>query len=178
MPSAKPSAKPTTVVCIVRCRLRRRPDGDKLLLQVWDSGIGISEGSLPRIFDEFYQVQRQRPLAAHQRKGLGLAIVSRLSKLMSAPIGVRSRVGRGMVFSFEVPVRKAARALEPAADKVRSPLGLTLQRWPMLVVEDEAAVRYGLVVLLKAWGASVAAFETLSAVQDWLGHCWPKPPTC
>jgi len=125
-------------------------------------------------------VQSQRPLAAHQRKGvgLGMAIVARLSQLMSSPIGVKWRVGRGMVFAFEMPVRKAARALEPAADKVRSPLDLTLQGWPMLVVEDEAAVRYGLVVLLKAWGASVVAFETRSAVQDWLGHCWPKPPTC
>ena len=96
---------------LVSCRLRRRQDGDRLLLQVWDSGIGISEGSLPRIFDEFYQVQSQRPLAAHQRKGLGLglAIVARLSQLMGAPIGVRSRVGRGTVFAFEVPVGKAPR---------------------------------------------------------------------
>ncbi len=156
---------------LVSCRLRRRPDGDKLLLQVWDSGIGISEGSLPRIFDEFYQVQSQRPLAAHQRKGLGLglAIVARLSQLMGAPIGVRSRVGRGTVFAFEVPVGKAPRVLEAAAEKARSPLGLTLQGRLMLVVEDEAAVREGLVVLLKAWGASVLAFDTVSAVQDWLG---------
>jgi signal transduction histidine kinase len=155
---------------LVSCRLRRRPDGDRLLLQVWDSGIGISEGSLPRIFDEFYQVQSQRPLAAHQRKGLGLglAIVARLSQLMGAPIGVKSRVGRGTVFAFEVPTGKAARALEPAAEKARAPLGLTLQGRLMLVVEDEAAVREGLVVLLKAWGASVIAFDTLSALQDWL----------
>jgi signal transduction histidine kinase len=53
---------------LVSCRQR----GDKLLMQVWDSGIGISEATLPRIFDEFYQVQSQRPLEAHQRKGLGL----------------------------------------------------------------------------------------------------------
>ncbi len=152
---------------LVSCRQR----GDKLLMQVWDSGIGISEASLPRIFDEFYQVQSQRPLAAHQRKGLGLglAIVARLAALMDAPISVRSRVGRGTVFSFEVPVGKAVRALEPAATRPSAPLGLTLQGRLMLVVEDEAAVREGLEVLLKAWGASVLAFDTVAAVRDWLG---------
>jgi signal transduction histidine kinase len=96
---------------LVSCR-RRTADGDKLLLQVWDSGIGIAEASLPRIFDEFYQVQSQRPLAAHQRKGLGLglAIVKRLAALMHAPISARSRVGHGTVFSLEVPPGKAVRA--------------------------------------------------------------------
>ncbi len=89
-----------------------RPRGEKLLMQVWDSGIGITEASLPRIFDEFYQVQSQRPLQAHQRKGLGLglAIVARLAALLEAPISVRSRVGHGTVFSFEVPPGKAVRA--------------------------------------------------------------------
>jgi CheY-like chemotaxis protein len=139
-------------------------------MQVWDSGIGISEASLPRIFDEFYQVQSQRPLEAHQRKGLGLglAIVARLAGLLEAPIAVRSRVGHGTVFSFEVPPGKVVRALEPAATKLKAPLGLTLQGRLILVVEDEAAVREGLVVLLKAWGASVLDFDTVGALQAWL----------
>ena len=147
-----------------------RPRGDKLLMQVWDSGIGISEASLPRIFDEFYQVQSQRPLQAHQRKGLGLglAIVARLAALMEAPIAVRSRVGHGTVFSFEVPPGKAQRALEPAGTRLPAMLGLTLQGRTLLVVEDEAAVREGLVVLLKAWGASVLDFDTVASVQAWL----------
>ena len=151
---------------LVSCRQR----GGKLLMQVWDSGIGISEASLPRIFDEFYQVQSQRPLEPHQRKGLGLglAIVARLAALMDAPISVRSRVGHGTVFSFEVPPGKAVRALEPAASGTKAPLGLTLQGRLILVVEDEAAVREGLVVLLKAWGASVVDFDTVAALQDWL----------
>lgn len=147
-----------------------RPRDGKLLLQVWDSGIGISESSLPRIFDEFYQVQSQRPLEAHQRKGLGLglAIVARLAALMEAPITVRSRVGHGTVFSFEVPPGKAVRALEPQAARPQVPLGLTLQGRLLLVVEDETAVREGLVVLLKAWGASVVDFDTVAALQGWL----------
>lgn len=155
---------------LVSCRPRSTQDGEKLLLQVWDSGIGITEATLPRIFDEFYQVQSQRPLQAHQRKGLGLglAIVARLAQLMAAPIAVRSRVGHGTVFSFEVPVGKPVRALEPSAAGPKAPLGLTLQGRLMLLVEDEAAVREGLVVLLKAWGASVLAFDTVAALQAWL----------
>ena len=155
-----------------------RPRGDKLLMQVWDSGIGISEASLPRIFDEFYQVQSQRPLEAHQRKGLGLglAIVARLAGLLQAPITVRSRVGHGTVFSFEVPPGKAVRALETAATPQRAPLGLTLQGRLILVVEDEAAVREGLVVLLKAWGASVIDFDTVAALQAWLAGAPPVVP--
>ncbi|MBX3643808.1 MAG: response regulator [Rubrivivax sp.] len=159
---------------LVSCRRR----GDRLLMQVWDSGIGISEASLPRIFDEFYQVQSQRPLQAHQRKGLGLglAIVARLAALMEAPIGVRSRVGHGTVFSFEVPPGKTVRALEPAATQAKAPLGLTLQGRLILVVEDEAAVREGLVVLLKAWGASVVDFDTIASLQAWLAASPPGAP--
>ena len=98
---------------LVSCRPRK--GSGRLLLQVWDSGIGIAEASLPRIWDEFYQAQGNRPLQAHQRKGLGLglAIVKRLADLMQAPIGVRSRVGHGTVFSIEVPVGKAPRRIEP-----------------------------------------------------------------
>ena len=153
---------------LVSCRPRK--GSGRLLLQVWDSGIGISEASLPRIWDEFYQAQGNRPLQAHQRKGLGLglAIVKRLADLMQAPIGVRSRPGRGTVFSIEVPVGKAPRSIEPLPGGTRVPIGLTLQGRSFVVVEDEAAVREGLVVLLQAWGAHVVSFDSVEAVQEWV----------
>jgi two-component system, sensor histidine kinase len=52
----------------------------------------------------------------------------------------------------------------------KAPLGLTLQGRQIVVVEDETAVREGLVVLLKAWGASVVSFDTVEAVEAWLGQ--------
>jgi CheY-like chemotaxis protein len=164
---------------LVSARLRHRPEGPRLLVQVWDSGIGISEASLPRIWEEFFQAQSNRPLEAHQRKGLGLglAIVKRLSVLMEAPIAVRSRQGHGTVFSLEVPVGKAPRgSIEAAPAGPKMPIGLTLEGRFIVVVEDEAAVREGLVVLLQAWGARVAAFDTVEALEAWLASPGAEPP--
>ena len=147
-----------------------RPHAGRLILQVWDSGIGIAEASLPHIFDEFYQVQSQRPLEPHQRKGLGLglAIVKRLADLLEAPLTVRSRVGRGSVFTLEVPAGSAPRPLTPPPAGVATRLGPSLQDRRILVVEDEPAVREGLTVLLQAWGAWVDGFDDLDALTAWL----------
>jgi CheY-like chemotaxis protein/anti-sigma regulatory factor (Ser/Thr protein kinase) len=155
-----------------------RPRGAGLLLQVWDSGIGISEASLPRIWEEFFQAQSHRPLQAHHRKGLGLglAIVRRLAALMETQVSVRSRVGRGTVFSIPLPRGTALRAADPAGALPRAPLALTLHGRLIVVVEDEAAVRDGLVVLLQAWGARVQAFDTLQAVTEAPADGTPGPP--
>jgi two-component system, sensor histidine kinase len=164
---------------LVSCRLRTTAAGPRLLLQVWDSGIGIAEASLPRIWDEFFQVHGNRPLEAHQRKGLGLglAIVKRLAGLLEAPIDVRSRVGHGTVFSLQVPVGKVPRSgLEATPGSVKLPIGLTLDGRFIVVVEDEAAVREGLVVLLQAWGARVIAFDTIAALDAWLATPGIEPP--
>jgi signal transduction histidine kinase/CheY-like chemotaxis protein len=146
-----------------------RPRDGQLLLQVWDSGIGIAPAALNRIFDEFYQVQSQRPLQAHHRKGLGLglAIVKRLAALLQAPLTVRSQVGHGTVFGLLLPL---GRQEQPAAGSLnigKAPLGLTLDSRLIVVVEDEPAVSEGLVVLLQAWGAEVLAFDSVAAVTAW-----------
>jgi len=167
---------------LVSCRLRHghgAKDAPHLLLQVWDTGIGISEASLPRIWEEFFQAHGNRPLEAHHRKGLGLglAIVKRLSVLMDSPIAVRSRPGHGTVFSLEVPVGKAARgSMESTPAGPKMPIGLTLEGRFILVVEDETAVREGLVVLLQAWGARVVAFDTVEGLEAWLAGPTAEPP--
>lgn len=78
----------------VRCR------GGEVEIQVWDTGIGIPAPDLPRVFDEFYQASNAQRLSAQSRGfGLGLSIVHRSAALLDARLGVRSRLGRGSVFS-------------------------------------------------------------------------------
>jgi two-component system, sensor histidine kinase len=149
---------------LVSCRRRK----NHLILQVWDTGVGISAREQERIFEEFYQVPYSAALSPQQRKGLGLglAIVKRLADMMQAPLGLRSVPGKGTVFSLELPLGKA-QAHKAARDMGKSQLGLTLDHQFIVVVEDEPAVRGGMEVLLKSWGARVASFETTAACQAW-----------
>ena len=154
---------------LVACRPKPGAPG-KQIVQVWDTGIGMADASLPHIFEEFYQVQSHRPLESHQKKGLGLglAIVKRLADLLDAPLTVRSRPGRGSVFTLEVPLGREVRSQAPVLTSAPTRLGITLQGRRIVVVEDEPAVREGLTVLLETWGAEVDGFDSIASLQPWL----------
>ena len=155
---------------LVSCRRR----ADHLLLQVWDTGVGIREEQQAQIFEEFYQVPNTERVAPHQRKGLGLglAIVKRLAELMGAPLSLRSQPGRGTVFSLELPLGKVVRqaASRPSG---KAPLAITLDGKLIVVVEDEPAVLAGLEALLKGWGATLAAFDSVAGCTAWAEGCDP-----
>lgn len=158
---------------VVACRAR----AGALLFQVWDSGMGIPADQLPRIFDEFYQVDPARPVEAHQRKGLGLglSIVKRLAALMGTQISVHSRPGCGTVFSFLIPMGQLQSTTPDPLRVQAQRLNLTLEGRRIVVVEDDPAVREGLEVLLQSWGATVDAFESLAALSHALPQ-WAQAP--
>jgi signal transduction histidine kinase len=149
---------------LVACRAR----AGRVLVQVWDTGLGISPPEQARVFEEFYQVPNTAALAPEQRKGLGLglAICKRLADLMGATLTLRSQPGRGSVFTLDLPAGRLP-ARPAAAVPGRAPSSLTLDGRLIVVVEDEPAVRSGLEVLLKGWGAEIAAFDSVAAVSTW-----------
>ncbi|WP_298831701.1 ATP-binding protein [uncultured Piscinibacter sp.] len=151
---------------------RRR--GDRVLLQVWDSGLGIREDEQHKVFEEFYQVPNTPAAAPHQRKGLGLglAIVKRLADLMGAPISLRSQPGRGTVFTLELPAGAKPKP-QTAPPSGKGPPGLTLDGRLIVVVEDEPAVRSGLEVLLQGWGAQIASFDSVAECSAWAASADP-----
>ena len=78
-----------------------RHKGDRLAIEVWDTGIGISEEHLELIFEEFSQIGN--PERDHTRGlGLGLAIVRRQAQLLNTPISTQSVLGHGSMFRVEV----------------------------------------------------------------------------
>jgi signal transduction histidine kinase len=74
-------------------------------IHVSDTGIGIPEETLTRIFDGFYQVD-YRLGRRHPGAGIGLSLVGRLVRLMGGEITVRSTVGAGSRFTFALPTAK------------------------------------------------------------------------
>ena len=84
---------------LVGCRRRQ----DTLRIEIWDTGIGIPKSELQAIFDEYHQLDNPARQRSHGL-GLGLSIVKSLGGLLGHPVRVRSRHGKGSVFSIEVPV--------------------------------------------------------------------------
>ena len=80
---------------------------DDVRISVVDTGIGIPKQALGKIFDEYFQFDNP---ARNIKKGLGLglSIVKRLAHLLDHPIGVRSALGKGSVFSVDVPLASEA----------------------------------------------------------------------
>ncbi len=89
------------LVTISRLRTDR---GDRLRVAVADTGPGLRQDDLERIFDEFEQADGTST-RAHGGAGLGLAISRRLVKAMDGTLSVSSAIGEGSEFVFEIPVR-------------------------------------------------------------------------
>lgn len=87
---------------LLGCRRR----GDRLRIEVIDTGPGIPPDQLERIFEEFFRCDTDRRENS-AGLGLGLAIVRRMSEILHHPVTVRSRVGRGTMFAISVPLAAA-----------------------------------------------------------------------
>jgi two-component system phosphate regulon sensor histidine kinase PhoR len=81
-------------------------EGERVTVSVSDTGIGIPEKDIPRIFERFYRVDkaRSRELGG---TGLGLAIVKHIAIVHSGTVAVESRIGWGSVFTLELPAKRA-----------------------------------------------------------------------
>jgi signal transduction histidine kinase/ActR/RegA family two-component response regulator len=143
-----------------------RPRGDRVRLDVIDTGIGIPDDKRVEIFEEFRQLDNPGR-DANRGLGLGLAIVLRLAPLLGAEVEVNSRLGRGSRFSLLLPRERAAPVAVEARPAVDNPGGR------ILVIEDNATVRQAYEMMLAASGYEVLSAETgeealaLAAQEGW-----------
>jgi two-component system CheB/CheR fusion protein len=136
---------------LLGCRRR----GNRLRIEVWDTGIGVPEEQIQAIFEEFHQLDN----TARERTrglGLGLSIVQRLADLLGHPIDVHSQSGKGSMFSVEVPVGQLS-ADKSAASIPSAAVHPVDRTGAILVIEDDPSVQEMLELLLQSEGHRTAA---------------------
>jgi two-component system sensor histidine kinase/response regulator len=130
----------------------RSVDGDVVTVEfvVADTGIGIAEKDLARLFESFQQAD-----ASTTRRfggtGLGLAISRQLTQIMGGDLEVASTVGEGSRFTFVIPFPPAT--AEPAT----MPPQIELRGLKVLAVDDTATNRRVLEAYLGSWGMRVTS---------------------
>lgn len=125
-----------------------------LSIEVSDTGIGISEEDLPKIFDEF--VQLDTDLTQKQRgAGLGLAIVKKLVLLQNGKIDVESTLGKGTRFIVQIPYQKGNpdNIIKRSIEKLLIPAWLN--KLHFLIVDDEEFNLYLIKNIMQKWGVSI-----------------------
>lgn len=149
----------------------RHGGAGRIRVEVWDTGSGIAPEHLPSVFDEFYRIDDHSGAGlddgSHSGLGLGLATVQRLAQLLDTRVQAKSRLGRGSVFHFELPL--ASTGTLPIAADDDMPGELAGRR--VLVLDDDPAILSGIRFLLRSWGCEVAVAEdrqqALEAVENW-----------
>ena len=148
-----------------------RPRSGNVLVSVYDTGPGISEAHQQRVFDDFYRASTQAEGA-----GLGLGISLRFANLLSHPIEIHSKPGKGTVFSLAVPLARRVPQLQPQAElsphKKSNIAGLKL-----FYVDDDKNNILAMNALVSKWGCELdSASDTESALKSALERAKGNAP--
>jgi len=138
----------------VRLRVQGRAEEDgriRLSFAVSDTGPGIAQGELERIFEPFTQLEETRT-RQHSGMGLGLALARRLAQAMGGQVRAESVPGEGSTFILSL-------ALAPADEEAHAPVPAAPARPRMLVAEDNPVNRHLAKRILEKLGYEPVLFE-------------------
>ncbi|WP_284177251.1 hybrid sensor histidine kinase/response regulator [Rhabdaerophilum sp. SD176] len=140
-----------------------RPRKGRLVIQVWDTGPGIEEADLPRIFEPFHQLANPARQAGRGH-GLGLTIAKSMAEIIGGDIAVRSWPGKGSLFALDLPA--AGRPGVAAATRHATiPEASGPGAGRVLLVEDHDPLREILREMLAGWGYTVeVAADAMAAL--------------
>lgn len=148
---------------LIGCRRR----GGFLRVEVWDTGIGIPDDQLGRIFEEFGQLGNN-PRREDKGVGLGLAIVDRIVRLLGLRLDVASRPGHGSCFGVTAGLAAAPDPPRPAARAAPLMQG-GLEGRTVALVESDPDAMAAIAALLAGWdchAVTAPSTEALLAALD------------
>jgi len=135
---------------VLDIRPRHADLGDELEFVVTDTGVGMGEATIERLFQRFSRADEDAGAAPPPGTGLGLEISRNLARLMGGDIEVTSRRGEGSRFTFRMPLQRAEKP--PAPPPMPPGAGPAAQPLHVLVAEDHATNRQVLAALLESMG--------------------------
>ncbi|HRK79229.1 MAG TPA: ATP-binding protein [Thiobacillus sp.] len=145
---------------LIGCRRR----GRMVRISVVDTGRGIPPEQQESVFHEF--VQLHNPARDRSKGlGLGLAIVSRLGRLLGHRVDLRSRPGHGSTFSLDVPCGDARLIQPPAIAGVPGQIPADAL---VLLVDDESAILRGMAELFDNWNIDLVTAHSAAEAVQWL----------
>ncbi|WP_108445090.1 hybrid sensor histidine kinase/response regulator [Halomonas denitrificans] len=154
-----------------RVLLGCRRHGDRLTIEVWDSGPGIPEAKQAEIFQEFRRLdQTTRHKESEKGLGLGLSIADRMARVLDHPIRVRSREGLGTMFSVSVPTVAPRTPTQQAEDAAPKRAGNKLDGTRILCIDNESLILEGMKAMLSGWGCEVFTATTIGGAKSVLRH--------
>lgn len=143
---------------LIGCRKR----GDKVSIEVWDTGCGISDDQMSLIYEDFYQIENKERDRG-KGLGLGLALAKRLADSLEHTIDSKSSLGSGSCFSVSVDLA------ENKADKNQSEIFMNIMNLSginILLVEDDIDVLKATKQLLESWGCKVKTARNKDEVMN------------
>lgn len=144
-----------------KVQLTVRPLGDRLRIQIRDTGAGVSEAEQTRIFTDFYRAHPEMSSGA----GLGLAVVMRMSEQLNAPISLDSTPEIGSCFSVAVPLGEASRVINKQETVVEQ--SDSFERLSVLCVDDNQDNLDALTALLSKWHCQVVCHNSIAAAIEY-----------
>jgi len=148
----------------VRLHVRQRPGS--VDIRVADSGIGIAPEHQQAVYQEFFQLHAPAG-GRNEGLGLGLAIVRRMCNLLGHRLTLRSRLGRGSIFTLRLPLAQGLPLPGlPAMEAAHGGEAFAGAAGVVVVVDELAVTRLALRTLITGWGHRVLAVGDLSGLQN------------
>ncbi len=140
---------------LVGCRRR----GQRVRIDVCDTGIGIPHSKRRAVFKEFHRLDQGARVA--RGLGLGLSIVERIGRVLDCEVTLKSGVGRGSRFSVEVPCGKPADSAPTPRAIARLADG-RLAGTAVICIDNDRIILDGMETLLGGWGCGVVKAANLA----------------